>query len=122
MTKTIRMLAAASALTLALGGTAFAHAHLKASTPADGSMLTVPPTEIDITFSEDVTLKFTGIKVTGPDNAAVTTGDGMLMDNDTTLMVPVTGTLAAGRYTVDWHALAKDGHKTSGSFAFTIKP
>jgi copper resistance protein C len=41
---------------------------------------------------------------------------------DTTLVVPVTATLAAGTYTVDWHALATDGHKTNGSYTFTVKP
>jgi len=36
-------------------------------------------------------------------------------------MVPVTGTLADGSYTVDWHALSGDGHKTHGSYTFTVK-
>ena len=44
------------------------------------------------------------------------------MDNNTTLMVPVSGTLAPGIYTVEWHALSGDGHKTHGSYKFTIKP
>jgi len=122
MTKTIRLLALAGALALGLTGTAFAHAHLKTSTPAAGSTLTAAPTEIDLTFSEDVDLKFTGIKVTGADKKDVATGEGMLMDNDTTLMVPVGGPVAPGSYSVDWHALSKDGHKTKGTFTFTVKP
>lgn len=122
MTRTIRLLALAAAMTIGCTGMAFAHAHLKTSTPAGGSTLTVPPTEIDLTFTEDVNLKFTGIKLTDASKKDVATGDAMLMDKDTTLMVPVTGTLAPGAYTVAWHALSKDGHKTNGTFTFTVKP
>ncbi len=38
------------------------------------------------------------------------------------LVVPVIGALETGTYKVDWHALATDGHKTDGSYTFTIKP
>lgn len=121
MRKTIRLFALAGALALCFAGTASAHAHLKASTPAAGSTVAAPA-EIDLTFSEDVNLKFTGIKLTGADGKDVATGDAMLTDKDTTLMVPLTGPLGPGTYTVDWHALSKDGHKTSGTFAFTVQP
>jgi hypothetical protein len=35
--------------------------------------------------------------------------------------VPLTGALARGLYTVAWHALANDGHKTHGTYSFTVK-
>jgi methionine-rich copper-binding protein CopC len=38
------------------------------------------------------------------------------------LSVPVIGTLQPGIYTVEWHALSTDGHKTTGSYSFTVKP
>ena len=102
---------------------AFAHAHLKSATPAAGGTVATPPTELDLTFSEGLNLKFTGVKVTGPSKAGVATGDAALgSGGDTTLVVPVTDTLAAGSYTVAWHALSTDGHKTSGSYTFTVKP
>jgi methionine-rich copper-binding protein CopC len=105
-----------------LTGQAFAHAHLKSATPAAGSTVTAAPTELDLIFTEDVNLKFTGVKITGPDKAAVPTGDAMLMDKDTALMVPISGTVGAGVYTVAWHALSTDGHKTNGTYTFTVKP
>jgi methionine-rich copper-binding protein CopC len=37
-------------------------------------------------------------------------------------MVPLSETLAPGAYTVEWHALSADGHKTNGAFTFTVKP
>lgn len=122
MTKTIRLLALAGALAFGFSGTALAHAHLKASTPSAGSTLDAPPSEIDLTFTEDVNLKFTGIKLIGVDQKTVATRDGSLRDKDTTLVVPVAGAVGPGAYTVDWHALSKDGHKTSGTFTFTVRP
>ena len=122
MTKTITRFSLAAILALGLSGQAFAHAHLKSATPADKSTIKASPSELDLTFSEGLNLKFSGIKVTGPDKAVVKLGDPMLMQNDTVLMVPVSGTLGAGTYTVEWHALSADGHKTNGSYTFTVKP
>ena len=102
---------------------AFAHAHLKSAVPAIGGTIATSPTELDLTFSEGLNLKFTGATVSGPDKAAVTTGDASLgSGGDTTLVVPVSGPLAAGTYMVAWHALSKDGHKTTGTYKFTVKP
>ena len=121
MRKTIRLFALTVSLAVGFAGTAFAHAHLKVSSPAAGSTVAAPAM-INLTFSEDVDLKFTGIKLAGPDGNEIAIGDSMLMDNDTTLMVTPAGTLGFGAYTVDWHALSKDGHKTSGTFTFTVQP
>ena len=104
-------------------GPALAHAHLKTARPATDATVATAPTELDLTFSEGVNLKFTGVKVTGPDKKAVATGDAALgQGGDTTIVVPVTGALAAGTYKVDWHARSSDGHKTTGSYSFTVRP
>lgn len=107
---------------LVLAGQAFAHAHLKSASPAPESTISAAPDELDLTFSESLNLKFSGIRLVGPGKTEVKTGEGMLMDNDTMLMVPVGETLAAGIYTVEWHALSTDGHKSKGEYTFTVKP
>ena len=122
MSNLIRMFAIAGVIAVGLTGQAFAHAHLKSATPAVGSTVTTAPSELDLTFTEGVNLKFTGVKVTGPNKAAVQTGDATLMDGDVTLMVPISGALGRGLYTVAWHALSTDGHKTNGTYTFTVKP
>lgn len=99
---------------------AFAHAHLMAERPADKATVAAP-TDLMLTFSEDVSLKFTGVTVTGPDKKPVPQGAAALSQGDTVLTVPLSGTLAAGTYTVAWHALSVDGHKTHGSYSFTVK-
>ena len=123
MTERIRLFALALVLTLGIGSKAEAHAHLKSSTPAISATIASSPSELVLVFSEGVNAKLTGVKVEGPDHASVATGEARLgPGGDTTLVVPVSGRLPAGTYKVNWHALAVDGHKTEGSYAFTIKP
>jgi len=117
-----KLLPAAIAIGVAFAGQAMAHAHLKSAVPAADGTVKAAPSELDLTFSEGLNLKFSGVKVTGPNKASVKTGEGMLMNSGTTLMVPVTDKLSAGKYTVEWHALSTDGHKTNGSYSFTIAP
>ncbi len=106
---------------LSLAGQAFAHAHLKAAMPADKETVSSPE-EIDLSFSEAINMKFSGIKLTGPDSKDVKLGEPMLMEDDKMLMAPVNEKLPAGQYTIEWHVLSKDGHKTNGSYSFTVKP
>jgi methionine-rich copper-binding protein CopC len=104
-------------------GQVFAHAHLASATPAMDSIVATSPAELDLKFSEAINLKFSGVKVAGPDKAIVATGAASIAGGDeSTLVVPVSAPLAAGVYMVDWHVLSKDGHKTHGSYTFTVKP
>lgn len=115
--------AAAGALILvaAFAGQALAHAHLKAEAPAAGTSVAAPGT-LTLHFTEGLNLHFSGIAVTGPDHKAVALGKASLAPKDAaTLIVPVSGSLAPGSYTVAWHALSADGHKTQGSYHFTVK-
>ena len=122
MSRTSPILLLAALLTTA-ASPAFAHAHLKSAVPAIGGTVKTSPSELDLGFTEGVNLAFTGVTVKGPGGAAVPIGKAALGSGGaTTLVVPVTGTLAAGAYTVDWHALAVDGHKTEGHYSFTIAP
>lgn len=123
MKTTARTLMLAGLGLVAVSAPAFAHAHLKSATPAVNGTVATAPTELDLKFSEGLNLKFTGVKVTGPAKAAVATGDAALgAGDDTTFVVPVSDTLAPGSYAVAWHALSTDGHKTSGTYKFTVKP
>jgi methionine-rich copper-binding protein CopC len=122
MSNFARVIAVAWLFGFGLVGQALAHAHLTSAMPAAGSTVTASPTELDLTFSEDVNLKFTGVIVTGPKKTVVKTGKAMLMSGNTKLMVPIDGTLDPGLYTVAWHALSTDGHKTNGTYSFTLKP
>ncbi len=41
--------------------------------------------------------------------------------NNTQLTVPLEQTLTPGTYQVDWHVVSVDGHKTKGSYHFSVK-
>ena len=99
-----------------------AHAHLKSSVPAANATVTAAPTSLILTFGESIEPKFSGATITGPDMKAVKTGPATGDPKDpASLIVPITETLAAGKYTVDWRNLSVDGHKLKGSFTFTVK-
>ena len=121
MPRFLRLLSFAAVASLGIAGQAFAHAHLKSSVPADKAAV-VAPGELDLTFTEGLNLKFSGITVLGPKKEEIKLGDGMLMDDGKTLMVPVSDKLAPGAYTVEWHVLSTDGHKTKGTYGFTVNP
>jgi methionine-rich copper-binding protein CopC len=105
-----------------LPGLALAHAHLESAQPPASGTVAAAPTEIGLTFSEELNQKFTRVKITGPDGKAIKTGDAMLMDGDKTFMVSLPSGLGAGTYQVEWQALSRDGHKTRGTYTFTVKP
>jgi methionine-rich copper-binding protein CopC len=121
MPKTIKILIAA-ALGATFAGQACAHAHLKSAMPAPESTVKTAPRSLDLTFTEDLNLTFSGVTITGPHNTLVKLGKVMLMDNNTTLTAPIADALAPGSYSVQWHALSADGHKTKGKYGFIIKP
>ena len=51
----------------------------------------------------------------------VNAGDSKVAADDKHRIDVAVGTLSPGIYTVAWSVLSVDGHKTSGSFTFTVK-
>ena len=107
MSKIVVSLMVVGAIALGSTAQAFAHAHLESSTPATGSTV-ASPSELDLKFSEELNLKFTGLKLVGPNASAVKFEEPTLMDGDKTLMVPISGPVPAGTYTVNWHRKVQD--------------
>ena len=77
----------AAASAIALPAAAHAHAHLEAAQPPINGTVKDAPMELDLKFSEELNLKFTGVKVTGPDKKEIKTDGDMLMDGNKTFMV-----------------------------------
>ena len=101
---------------------AFAHAQLeKASPPVGGTVASA--SEIRLTFTEGVELKFTKVSLTGPGGSAVPLGAAKTEpNNQAVLIAPIPKPLAAGLYKVHWQAVSVDTHHTQGTFEFTVKP
>ncbi len=118
MTKKI-LLAAASCLLAA--NPAFAHAFLRASEPASEVAVKAAPKEVVIDFTEEIAPRFSGITVEDGKGARVDAGEIHAENKDGTRFGIALKPLVPGVYTVHWHAVsADDGHKTAGSFRFTV--
>lgn len=116
----LAILIAAAAIAVTSG--ADAHAVLKAAGPAPGSVVGASPKAIRIQFNEPVELAFTGIELKDSAGKAQPVGAAALDAKDKAqLIVPVNGELVPGKYTVSWHAVGDDTHKTQGSFNFEVK-
>ena len=118
----MRTLLLATAVLAAGVSTAFAHAHLTTAAPAPGSTVAAPPTEVAITFDEEVEPKYCTIAVTDAHGARVDAGAAHLVGGDQLHLAVSLKPVAAGAYKVVWHATSTDAHKTQGSFAFTVAP
>ena len=112
----------ATSLAFALAATqAFAHAQLEKATPPVGGTV-ASASEIRLEFSEGVEPKFTKVTLTGPGGAVPLGAAKTEPSNQAVLIVPIAKPLAAGAYTVHWHAVSVDTHHTQGTFEFTVKP
>ncbi len=98
------------------------HLKLKASFPAADSTVAQAPKQIELWFTEAPEMPVSKIALADAAGADVTVG-ALARGKDAnspSLVVPVTGKMAAGKYTVSWRAGSKDGHPVNGTFSFTL--
>ena len=96
---------------------ASAHAKLVSISPVDGATVATPPSQVVITFSEDLLATAVRIEVKDAGGRAVT--DGAPVVRGAVATQPLAGALGAGRYAVTYRVVSKDGHPVSGSTTFT---
>ena len=121
MLKSARLPTVALFAVLVMSVPAFAHAHLKSATPAVDGKVATPPKELDLHFTEGLNLSFTGVGLAGPSGTQIAVGKPRLKSgDDQTLIVPLPEALKPGKYNVSWQALSKDGHKSKGTYHFTV--
>ena len=101
---------------------ALAHARLDHASPAAGSTVLQPPTEVSLWFTEALEAKFSTIEVRDAQGRAMQAGPATLArDNTAQLRVPLK-TLPPGIYKVIWRVLSVDTHRTQGDFTFRVRP
>ena len=108
-------------LCLAWQSTASAHAFLDHAEPKVGSTVTSPPTELKLWFTQELEPAFSTIEVHDAQKRQVDKKDTHLDDKDKKLLIVSLSPLPPGTYTVAWHVVSADTHKTQGHFEFTIK-
>ena len=123
MKRAVRFALAASIACLAfvgMTGVAWAHANLLSSDPAGGSTMQTPPTQLVLNYSEEPDPQLSQVELLNSSGATVATGTPTLQGK-TTLVVPITGEMPDGVYTVSWSAVSvDDGHTTTDSFSFGV--
>jgi len=120
-----------AALTILAGGLfalgADAHPKLIRTSPEAGAVA-ASPDQIQLSFSERLMGNFCGaelfmvdmpgMKMAAPLPQQAATAIGA---DGATLIVTPSKPLAPGSYRVDYHAVAADTHKVTGSFSFSVK-
>ncbi|EKS6644356.1 CopC domain-containing protein YobA [Enterobacter hormaechei] len=108
-------------LSSAITPAVLAHAHLKQQSPQENTVA-VAPEVITLNFSEGIEPAFSGVVVTNAQQQKIKTGAVKRDEKDNAkLIVPLEKPLMTGTYTVDWHVVSVDGHKTKGSYHFSVK-
>jgi copper transport protein len=98
---------------------ASAHAVLVRSSPAANEVLTQPPVQVEIFFSEPLEEELSSIRVFDAANLSVDAGDVRVDPSDPTRLTVTLHSLRDGVYTVTWKVVSSiDGHQTTGSFPF----
>ncbi len=99
-----------------------AHAHLESASPANQSVVETSPKQLTLSFSEGVEPAFSGVELKDGGSKTIATGAATVDPADKKKMIiPLSTALTQGKYEVDWHAVAEDGHKTKGSYEFSVK-
>lgn len=119
------LIVAATAAALASVSGAQAHARLKESTPAKGGVVSTPPSEVSITFTNEVQ-RIAGtydIVVENDAGQSFTAGPATIAEGDRSVMsVPLQPNLPPGRYVVTYTNVSDaDGDPFEGGYAFYVQ-
>ncbi len=99
---------------------AFAHASLAESTPIEGAILDVAPTELVLRFTEPVEIADDPVKVYADDGVRVDRGRASLDPDASVVRIPLPADLGEGSVLVSWRVLSEDSHVITGTFTFSI--
>jgi methionine-rich copper-binding protein CopC len=106
-----------AAALIAMPAAAGAHAALREASPAANSTITGAPAEIRLKFSKEIGEAST-VTVTGPTGRVE---NGKPLFEFPYVMRIGLKPMTTGTYRVEWHVTSADGHKTEGSYSFTVK-
>ena len=135
---------------LLLAGNALAHSELESASPGQDAVVTTPPDEVVLTFSEPLELTFSTFKVyplgadasetdaqrlnglagalvsdvlsAQGDEAARADAEAELRGLNAEARLPLKGDLTPGHYVVMWRGPSADTHTVTGFYRFLYAP
>lgn len=107
---------------LLLCAPALAHARLEEAYPGDGDVLSEPPGQVQLRFSEPIEAEFSPVEVYDQQDNRVDEDDARVSSNNSNLLVIDLEELPEGSYTVNWRVTSADGHPVSGANEFVVDP
>ncbi|HEV2309814.1 MAG TPA: copper resistance protein CopC [Acidimicrobiia bacterium] len=110
-------LSAATVVLLAVP--ASAHAVLLATTPAQGAVLTTPPSNVQLRYDEQVTYSPGAVRVYNDRGGRVDNGS-ITKPSPDVVQVGLPPRLANGAYVVTWRVISADTHPVEGAFTFQV--
>ena len=105
---------------LAFAGAAIAHVFPQKQEPGAGATV-ASPAQVKITFDGPLEPSFTSLTVTDGAGKQVNTAKATVDAHQPTVISVPLPPLPAGHYIVHWVAVASDGHRTHGDYAFDVK-
>ena len=88
--------------------------------PADHASLDEPPSEVALTFTEEVTALPGAIRVFDATGERVDEGSVIGAEGSTELSTPLVSGLGDGAYVVSWSVVSLDDHPIRGAFVFQV--
>jgi copper transport protein len=106
---------------VATASPASAHAELLSTSPAQSSVLLVPPSQVVLHFDEPVTIDFGSVSVLALDGRRVDEGGAYHPGNDgSTVVLSLPNHLVRGTYVVGWRVISDDSHPVHGAYIFSV--
>jgi methionine-rich copper-binding protein CopC len=112
--------AAASLALLAAPAPVAAHVEVVSSTPTAGDNLEFAPTQVTITFDDELDPDLSAFTVTDADGNEVGSGEVDLTVADRNVLTGAVTIGHPGVYTVSYTVTGLDGHQIEGSFGFGV--
>ncbi len=91
------------------------------SIPRVGETISAPPAAAYIWFDGDIEPVFSKMTVQDMNGKQVDQGNSRVDPSNSVLLEVGLPPLPAGTYRVIWNVVARDGHRTTGDYSFTIK-
>lgn len=121
--KKFGILVAAFFLSLALvvvpAQQAFAHDYLMASNPEDGATLDAHPSQVVLSFNNDIQKLGAQMIILDENETPVATGTPEVEGKNVSYEVPAE--LGNGAFTVNWRVVSSDSHPIDGTLSYTVE-